>query len=119
MSKELKALERVRNFMSNNAVHWKQDIAIIETALKRLEELEKAFVTLSKEDEKTKKLLSLEIEKNRTLEIIKKKRVDADLFLTILEDKNQDDKLWSYNFWNAEKNSLTQEEYELLKEMLK
>lgn len=37
MSKELKALERVKNFMSKNAVHWKQDIAMIETALKALE----------------------------------------------------------------------------------
>lgn len=40
--------------------------------LKRLEELEKAFVTLSKDYEKTMKLLSKEIEKNRVLKIIKK-----------------------------------------------
>lgn len=41
--------------------------------LKRLEELEKAFDALSKDDEKAKKELSKEIEKNRALEIIKKK----------------------------------------------
>jgi hypothetical protein len=38
MSKELKALKRIENFMSQNAVHWKQDIAMIETALERLEQ---------------------------------------------------------------------------------
>lgn len=41
MSKELKALERIKNFMSKNATHWKQDISMVETALNRLEELEK------------------------------------------------------------------------------
>ena len=39
MSKELKALYRIRDFMSENAVHWKQDIAIIETALKDYENI--------------------------------------------------------------------------------
>ena len=58
------------------------------------------------------------VKNEKALEIIKNKRVDVDLFLTIMEDENQDDKLWSYNFWNAEKNSLTQEEYDLLKEIL-
>lgn len=48
---------------------------IIEKELKRLEELEKAFVALSKDDEKAKKLLSKEIEKNRVLEIIKSRGI--------------------------------------------
>ena len=52
----------------------------IEKDLDRLEKLEKAFDTLSKDDEKAKKLLSLEIEKNRKLQIIKEK----------LEKENQD-----------------------------
>lgn len=45
----------------------------IEKDLDRLETLEKAFDTLSKDDEKAKKLLSLEIEKNRKLQIIEEK----------------------------------------------
>ena len=43
------------------------EVDTIEKDLDRLEELEKAFDTLSKDDEKAKKLLSLEIEKNRKL----------------------------------------------------
>lgn len=56
-----------------NNLTYTHDINIIYEELTRLEELEKAFVALSKEDEKTKKLLSLEIEKNRELQIIKEK----------------------------------------------
>ena len=55
------------------------DFSSIESALKRKIELEKAFHSLSKEDEKTKKLLSKEIEKNRTLDIIISKRVNIEL----------------------------------------
>ena len=44
---------------------------IVEKGLKRFEELEKAFDSLSKEEEKVMKELSKEIEKNRVLEIIK------------------------------------------------
>ncbi len=43
--------------------------------LKRLEELEKAFDSLSKDDEKAKKLLSKEIENNRAFEIIKSRGI--------------------------------------------
>ena len=58
----------------NKTMSQSVDIAkgIIEKELKRLEELEKAFETLSKEEEKVMKELSKEIEKNRALEIIKK-----------------------------------------------
>lgn len=85
MSKGLEALERIK------LVYQCTDMAIIEKELKRLEELdngpyvsihinrymelcdkEKAFDALSKDDEKAKKLLSKEIEKNRVLEIINK-----------------------------------------------
>ena len=82
MSKELKALIRIEDLLNmlyetdvidDDHTH---DINIIGKKLKRLEELEKAFKALSKDDEKTKELLSLEIEKNRTLEIIKEKAVN-------------------------------------------
>ena len=54
----------------------------------------------------------------KALEIIKQKRVDVDLFYTVIEDKNQEDKLWSYNFWFEDKYKLTKEEFDLLKEVL-
>lgn len=89
--------------------------AIIETALKKGERLESMYGNL----EKTLVKVNNEKEKyKKALKIIKNKRVDVDLFLTIMEDKNQDDKLWSYNFWNIEK-TLTKEECELLQEVLK
>lgn len=55
--------------------YFKECLKEIKKKLKRLEELEKAFHALSKDDEKAKKELSKEIEKNRALEIIKKKNV--------------------------------------------
>ena len=76
MSKELEALIRIEDLLSSlyetdviNDDHL-HDTNIIGEALKRLEELEKAFVALSKDDEKAKKLLSIEIEKNRAFETL-------------------------------------------------
>ena len=92
------------------------------TDLDRLEELEKAFDTLSKDDEKAKKLLSLEIEKNRKLQIIKEK-FDIEVF----EMKGLDEKVEYIidirpkpnKHSNMPGNSLTKEEYDLLKELRK
>ena len=99
MNKGLEALERYR-FLPTRI-----DYDTIEKELKRLEDLEyayssleKAFDALSKEDEKTKKLLSKEIEKNRAFEIIKNKC--SPLLKQYLLDL------------------LPKEEYELLKEVL-
>ena len=92
----------------------------IEKDLDRLEELEKAFDTLSKDDEKAKKLLSLEIEKNRKLQIIEEK-FDIEVF----ETKSLDGKVKyiidirpkTNKYSNISENSLTKEEYDLLKEL--
>lgn len=48
MSKELKALNRIKQFMSLNAAHWKQDISYIETAFKEKEEQDKILKILKK-----------------------------------------------------------------------
>ena len=89
-----------------------QDINIIGEALKRLEELEKAFKALSKDDEKAKKLLSKEIEKNRAFEIINEKKVNV---FHIVHTKTKE----AYNDLVSEHyRELTQEEYDLLKEVL-
>lgn len=83
----------------------------IKKQLKRLEELEKAFHTLSKEDEKTKKLLSLEIEKNRALEIIK----EYPFIVPFIQRKQSYSDL-AITMPNTE--IPTKEEYDLLKEVL-
>ena len=59
-----------------------------------------------------------EIRQEKAAKIIKNKRVDVGLFYTVLEDANQTDKLWSYNFWCDEKTKLTKREFNLVKEFL-
>ena len=92
-----------------------------EKRLKRLEDLEKAFVALSKEDEKTKKLLSLEIEKNRVVDIIKAKLVDFNK-LNRAEHNWKDDGCSSpvayYNAGIVDYCQLTEEEYNFLVNMV-
>ena len=129
MSKGLEALKRIRNsahrlyFEDTDSLflgeYLKKDLDIIEKELKRLEELEKAFDALSKDDEKAKKLLSLEIEKNRALEIIKEKKVDVPYIIENPEEKNV---IW-YNArfmgvlcegWRM----LSQKEWDLLRKVL-
>lgn len=77
MSKDLEAVNRVvKNVIAlRDRDEFESDMLIIAKELKRLEELEKAFDALSKDDEKAKKLLSKEIEKNRLLEIIKSRGI--------------------------------------------
>lgn len=103
------------------SMYYQEFLKPIEQDLDRLEKLEKAFDTPSKDDEKTKKLLSLEIEKNRKLQIIKEK-FDIEVFKT----KSLDGKV-NYiidirpkpnKYYNMSENSLTKEEYDLLKEWL-
>lgn len=119
MSKGLEALKDLREhvYATNEPVFNRYDI--IEQDLKRLEELEKAFVSLSKDDEKAKKLLSLEIEKNRAFEIIKEKKVDVPY---IIENPEEKDVIW-YNArfmgvlcegWRM----LSQKEWDLLRKVL-
>ena len=100
---------------------YSEDFDLIEKELKRLEKLEKEFVALSKEDEKTKELLSLEIEKNRALEIIKNKRVDVDLFMICKTLEEYNDIIGSRAFEEdeAKQRMLSQEEYDLLKNEIK
>jgi len=81
--------------------------------LKRLKELERTFDALSKDDEKAKKELSKEIEKNRALEIIKEKGI-------ILQFIKETYTVEQYNagVFGTLVKPLTQEEYNLLKEEL-
>ena len=99
---------------------YDSEVNIIKEDLDRLEKLEKAFNALSKDDEKAKKLLSLEIEKNRKLQIIEEK-FDIEVF----EMKGLDGTVKHVidirpkpnKYSNMSENSLTKEEYDLLKEL--
>lgn len=103
------------------SMYYQEFLKPIEQDLDRLEKLEKAFDTLSKDDEKAKKLLSLEIEKNRKLQIIEEK-FDIEVFKT----KSLDGKVKYIidiiskpnKYSNISENSLTKEEYDLFKEKL-
>lgn len=112
MSKELKALERVKNFMSNNAVHWKQDIGYIETALKDYEmehtlriRLENINYELVRENQENNKKL-------KALEIIKDKEPSI---MRIRLTKNSK----HYNAIMPDWRQLTKEEFNILKEVFK
>lgn len=80
MNKALEALEDLISFIDDGEVANTPELCeyvakrkdAIERGFKRLEKIERAFNRLSKEDEQTKKLLSLEIEKNKKLQIIEK-----------------------------------------------
>jgi len=123
MSKGLEAFEILKEDIGKC---YEEEMLIVEKELKRLEELEKAFVALSKDDEKAKKLLSKEIEKNRALEIIKNKDVFVWGFIH-RQDEIKDFE-WTYDYYKThygyvhsgyDYDILTEEEYELLKEVLK
>ena len=117
MSKELEALKLIKWKLEDEGILGKEYelCDIIEKALKEKEELKKAFVALSKDDEKAKKLLSKEIEKNRALDIIKKK-VMVIQFLILHLSLND---LNGYNKAMDKKHKLTQDEFDFLKkEML-
>ena len=96
MTKEIEALGNLYHNIGNSTENY----LIVETALKRKFELKKAFYTLSKDDEKTKKLLSLEIEKNRALEIIKEKKwLVEDILNAFIEDKDKYNLLKEVLLW--------------------
>ena len=136
MSKGLEALERIRKIRVNGGfdtidyfpVH-KKDLDIIETALKRQDRIEITAIDieqdnkeLCKENKKLKKALK-EKEKDekklKALEIIKEKSVDVG-FLQFLKSCSNE----RYNnyiiehAWTKNTKKLTQEEYDLLKEVL-
>lgn len=105
---------------------------IIENALKRLEgiddkkvvymtrtqgQAQKVIDELSKHKEVVITNLS-DQKKLKALEIIKTKKIDVGLFYTILEDNNQKNKKWSYNFWQEKENKITQKEFDSVKEVL-
>lgn len=111
MGKEKRALERVKKFMSVNAVHWKQDIAILEEALKEREMYRMICNT-------SFHFIFILEKWIQALEIIKEKRVDI---ATLFDCDNAEE----YNRWVFVRShytyrpfELTQKEYDFLKGVL-
>lgn len=126
MNKGLESLEKLKQYWDNKIPLSRSGglkiVSNIEKELKRLEELEKAFDALSKEDEKAKKLLSKEIEKNRALEIIKRKPKLDLIYIRYTEDYNDYVMTLNIASYGLENEDVliyaTEKEYELLKEVL-
>ena len=128
MNKELTALEALNIVKSQREnCDFDEEYDIIETALKRNVELEKININLLKENtnlrERPLDFYSDVEKKLKALEIIKEKRLDIGDFLSYLESGNRSyydycyDWFWEYDY--VPKEQLTQEQFELLKEMLK
>lgn len=106
MSRGLRALKEIKS----KPFSWeklKDSLDTIEKELKRLEELEKAFVALSKDDEKAKKELSKEIEKNRALEVLFKYITIGCPFGNV-----------HYIYLNDESEMIMPKDWEIIKEVL-
>ena len=111
MSKELTPLEAFYELGDNTPITdtWK----IVETALKRLKKIETTTHSVLREDI-SKKL--------KALEIIKEKRVNVDYFIERIK-KDTDYKEYKklrglYKITIFSRKNLTQEEFDLLKEIL-
>ena len=115
MSKGLEALNELKYkgfYYSKDSIDIstfvQMRLDIIETELKRLEELEKGFKTLEKKIVRYKKHIDKD---NEILRIIKEKMVNLE-YLKCCETYEQYKTICSY--WNE----ITQEEYDLLREVL-
>lgn len=118
MSEELETLKRIiKTYEERGIIHY-SDIDIIETAFKDYEELLKKHKDL--ERKYYIETLSIDYKKLKALEIIKEKEVDTLLLFRCFEFDN----LYGYShfeMYNQElyTQNITQEEYDLLKEVLK
>ena len=120
MSKELETIELIRGRLScwiNQDETAEDDVdeylTEIETGLKRLEELEEVNAINSELYTK----LNVEKEKqDKILKIIKEKKVAVDELLRCIE--NEEIALEEYNDFAGDKNSLSEIEFDLLKEWL-
>lgn len=116
MTKELEALKQIeRDLEVENIFDDRiEEIKIIETALKRLEELEqKHNKLLYNYQELVHCGLESEQKKVKAFEIIKEKRVDVNWLLACFTHTKE---LESYN--QDRRHKITKEEYDFLKEVL-
>lgn len=135
MEESLKALERLHsdiislNEIEEDEENIKKDYNIIKKDLERLEKLEEDNKKLKEKVNHLKnvknrwvrnyKFVDKENEKlKQALDIIKTKKVDIDMFIDSTSAEDYNNRLEYYTYINPEVRPLTQEEYELLKEVL-
>ena len=137
MSKALEALENIKHYDSRVGLH-ESDYSIIETALKEYEEgIENAKTYVphtaknalfdleclamrntSRSFWKLPQQLANDVKKElKALEIIKEKRVDTYL-LCSCNSVDEYNSMFEHRFGSYDKRALTQEDYDLLKEVL-
>ena len=125
MSKGLEALERLTNYKCSSMSEKIECKVIIETELKRLEELEKWSPLKNNLTQIDIELVATCNQQGEILRIIKEKDVDVGWFkeclscgkpLEVYNDRY--DKIRSCNGKNYHFMQLTQEEFDLLKEVL-
>ena len=109
MSKELDALKIVRTGgIGYTYDEYSKAVDIVENALEELD-------FCKKRDKQWKQDVNKNIDRLKSLEIIKEKRVNVNQFLKHCSSNNK----WGYNKTVCDKKrQLTQEEYDLLKEVL-
>ena len=122
MSKELQALERIKSHYKDKVcIDVLDDFDIIETSLKENETLKECY---KNELNNTAYYNNLALKYKRALEIIKNKKINVGSFIQCSNEPYEEYKE-SWKFWhkgsfkNLVDELLTQEEYELLKEILK
>ena len=138
MSKELEALnyflekqdslEKYGSSGSFNIAEQREKLIIIETALKRLEELDKHQLSIrSLTNEETKQLMEKHFvvinnnKQDEILRIIKEKRVDIRnfcVYLEVIDNFDYESYIAIQSVSPISSKKLTQEEFDLLKEWL-
>ena len=105
-SKELKALEKVNKVLESCYEYEKKTgkNATVYISKEPLIEIQQALETKSK--------------KELAFDVIKEKRVDVDLLGSIIRDYEEEDCCMIYNEKVCDEEQLTEEEFELLKEVL-
>ena len=106
----LEALNNIKNLFIGSPINPTQQLEIIETSLKDTEKLKKCY---KNELKNVSYYNYLAVKYKKALEIIKEKRVDVALLFYV---SNADMYNKAKQFYNHHK--LTQEEFELLKEVL-
>ena len=135
MSKELEALEQLKyyNTISNDDFDMTNELSIIETALKNYQELlerpcvlvgrkhghTKALIDVISKNYKEIKIISLEDEKKlKALEIIKEKRVNVFWLMECISCYTNALEKYNEEVLCKDIDCLTQEEFDLIKEVL-
>ena len=111
----MEVCKRFKNHQIKDFTEFTWFVKIIETALKEKDKLEEMF---NNDEELIKELDKKVMYQDEILRIIKDKRVAVDELIRCIKECGEN-ALEEYNDFAGDKNSLTQVEFDLLKEWLK